>query len=238
MSDEMKTQTGSNGFETIKSYFKDFSKGLFSKNPLFILLCGLCPALAVSTSIVNSLAMGISVMSVLLLSNTIISIFRNLIPDKIKIFIHIVIISSLITATDLLIQKFFPDISRSLDLYLPLLSLSCLILGRAEIFAERNTFGRSILDASGMGLGFLMAILLIGCLREFVGNLDFNFKDIGFTDSLFGNEGRISFNISGKNMEILSGIKFFLQPAGAFIILGLITALIYGIRSSVKKDKS
>jgi electron transport complex protein RnfE len=127
--------------------------------------------------------------------------------------------------------------SKSLDIYLPLLSLSCLIFGRSEIFAKKNTFGRSFLDGLGMGLGFLMEILLIGAIREFAGNLDFNFKDLGMASSVIGNDGVFSLDLFNRNIEILSGIKFFLYPAGAFIILGLITALISGIKTSMKKDK-
>jgi Na+-translocating ferredoxin:NAD+ oxidoreductase subunit E len=237
MSENINSKNEGNSTEIIKDYISIFSKGLFSKNPVFILLMGLCPALAVSTSLTNGVIMGISVCMILILSNTIISIFRNFIPMKIKIFVHIVIIASLVTALDILLKIFLPAVSKSLDIYVPLLSINCLILGRAESYASRNTFGKSILDGFGMGLGFLISITVISAIRELLGNMDFNFTDIGLNGFIFGNNGSIFMEMSEKKIEILSGIKFFLLPAGGFIILGLIVALIAGIKMKLKLKK-
>ena len=234
MSEQTKTV---NAFELLKTYFYDFSKGIFSQNPVFIILLGLCPALAVSTSLTSGLAIGLSVLSVLVISNTVISIFRKIIPAKIKLFVHIVIITTLVTIVELLMKKFFPSIAESLGVYLPLLSINCLIIGRAEIFAKKNTFGRSLLDGFGMGLGFLFSIFIISVIRELFGTFDINLNDIGLTPGIFGNEGKITINFFDYNIELLKGMKFFLSPAGGFIILGLITAFFAGIKMSLRKDK-
>ena len=148
------------------SRLSEFSKGLYRENPVFRLALGLCPVLAVTTSVKNSLGMGAATTFVLLGSNLVVSLIRNHIPAKIRIPCFITVIASFVTITELVMQGFVPALYRSLGIFIPLIVVNCIILGRAEAFASRNSTGASLLDALGMSLGFTMAIVIIGPRRE------------------------------------------------------------------------
>ena len=148
---------------------KEFTKGIFKENPIFIVLLGLCPTLAVSTQVVNALGMGAGVIFVLLGSNIFVSLLKDFIPERIRIPSYIVIIASFVTMVDLCLQAYAPDLSKSLGVFVQLIVVNCIILGRAEAFANKNTLGKSVLDALGMGVGFTMGLLLISLIREVLG---------------------------------------------------------------------
>lgn len=147
----------------------DFTKGLFKDNPIFIIMLGLCPSLAVSTQVVNALGMGAGVIFVLLGSNIIISLLKKFIPEQVRIPSYIVIIASFVTVVDLSMQAYLPSLAKSLGVYVQLIVVNCIILGRAEAFANKNSVGASILDALGMGIGFTLGLILISFIREVFG---------------------------------------------------------------------
>ena len=148
---------------------KDITRGFFKENPVFVVLLGLCPALGVSTKVVNSIGMGAGVIFVLLGSNIMVSMLKNFIPEKVRIPAYIVIIASFVTIVQMVMQAFMPDLYKSLGVFVPLIVVNCIILGRAEAFANKNNLFRSILDALGMGIGFTFALFLISLVREILG---------------------------------------------------------------------
>ncbi len=147
----------------------EFTKGILAENPIFIILLGLCPTLAVSTQVVNALGMGAGVIFVLLGSNIFVSLLKNFIPEKIRIPSYIVIIATFVTIVDLAMQAYAPSLSKSLGVFVQLIVVNCIILGRAEAFANKNSLGKSVLDALGMGIGFTLGLLLISLIREVFG---------------------------------------------------------------------
>ena len=153
----------------MKNLFAEFKKGIHIENPTFALLLGLCPTLAVSNNVRNGLGMGIAATFVLLGSNIIVSSVRKLIPAKIRIPCYIVVIATFVTIVELLLKAYFPALDKSLGIFVPLIVVNCIILGRAEAFASKNTVLYSIVDALGMGLGFMLALLIISSIREFLG---------------------------------------------------------------------
>lgn len=144
--------------------------GLFRENPTFVLMLGMCPTLAVTTSAINGLGMGLTTMVVLALSNMIISLLRNIIPDKVRIPAFIVIIASFVTMMELLLEGFLPSLYDALGIYIPLIVVNCIILGRAEAYASKNPVLPSLFDGIGMGLGFSFALTCIGAVRELIGS--------------------------------------------------------------------
>ena len=148
---------------------QEFTKGIFKENPIFVVLLGLCPTLAVSTQVVNALGMGAGVIFVLLGSNFFVSLLKDFIPEKVRIPSYIVIIASFVTIVDLFMQAYAPSLSKSLGVFVQLIVVNCIILGRAEAFANQNTLGKSLLDALGMGVGFTVGLLLISFIREVLG---------------------------------------------------------------------
>jgi electron transport complex protein RnfE len=148
----------------------EFIKGLWKENPVFVQVLGMCPVLAVSNTARNALAMGLATLFVLVLSNTVISSFRRFIPKQVRIATYILVIASFVTIVDYLIQAISLDLHKALGAFISLIVVNCLILGRAESFASKNTVGRSILDGLGMGLGFTFALLCLGAVREILGN--------------------------------------------------------------------
>ena len=148
---------------------REMSKGFIKENPVFIMALGLCPVLAVSTSIANALGMGLAATFVLLCSNMLISTIKGFIPSKIRIPCFIVVIASFVTIVDMLMHAYFPAIHKNLGIFIPLIVVNCIILGRAEAFASRNNVLRSIFDGLGMGLGFTLALALIAFFRELLG---------------------------------------------------------------------
>lgn len=194
---------------------KEFTKGLIKENPTFVQLLGMCPTLAVTTSVSNGVGMGLSATAVLVASNVVISLCRKFIPNKIRIASYIVIIAGFVSAIEMLLKAYLPEISKSLGLYIPLIVVNCIILARAEAFASKNTVGNSALDGLGIGLGFTCALTIIGAIREILGNGTF----LGI--SLFGS------GFLPATMLIL--------PPGAFIVLGLLIGAINLIRSQKEK---
>lgn len=148
----------------------DFIKGLWRENPVFVQVLGMCPVLAVSNTAENALVMGLATTFVLLMSNTLISLLRAFIPRQVRIACYILIIATFVTMTDYLIQAISLELHKALGAFISLIVVNCLILGRAEAFASRNTTGRSMLDALGMGLGFTLGLLCLGAVRELLGN--------------------------------------------------------------------
>jgi electron transport complex protein RnfE len=148
----------------------DFIKGLFRENPVFVQVLGMCPTLAVSNTAMNSLAMGLATTFVLLMSNILISSLRSFIPKQVRIASYLLIIATFVTLTDYAIQAISMELSKALGAFIALIVVNCIILGRAEAFASKNTIWKSILDALGMGSGFIFALLCLGSVREILGN--------------------------------------------------------------------
>jgi len=186
------------------NYYKEFSKGLIRENPVFVLLLGLCPTLGVTTSGINGMAMGLATAFVLLFSNIIISLIKKLIPSKVRIPAYILVIATLVTLVEMIMQAYLPDIYAVLGLFIPLIVVNCVILGRAEGFASRNGVVLSIMDALGHGLGFTLALTILGSIREILGG-----------GSIFG------IDLTGG---VISPMMIFILPPGAFITLGFIIA--------------
>lgn len=154
----------------MKKLLKEFFKGIGSENPTFRLVLGLCPTLAVSTSVINGLGMGVAATFVLIGSNVIISLVRKSIPDQIRIPCFIVIIATFVTIVELTMKAYAPELSKALGIFVPLIVVNCIVLGRAEAFACKENVFNSMLDALGMGVGFTLALLLISAIRETLGN--------------------------------------------------------------------
>ncbi len=205
-----------------------FLAGLFKENPVLVMFLGMCPTLAVSTNLDNAIGMGIAVIIVLLLSNIVISLIKKLVPNEIRIPIYIVVIATFVKIIDLLMHAFTPDLYASLGIFIPLIVVNCIILGRAEAFASKNSVWDSILDALGMGLGFTLALLLISGIRQFIG-----------TGALFisnpFNPTQILFSTGNLLGEYVFGI--FQTPAGAFLVLGFIVAALNAFRLNREKKK-
>jgi H+/Na+-translocating ferredoxin:NAD+ oxidoreductase subunit E len=155
---------------TTTSSTDEFIKGLWRENPVFVQVLGMCPVLAVTNSGINALAMGLATTFVIVLSNTLVSTLRHFIPKQVRIATFILIIATFVTVVDYLIQAISLDIHRALGAFISLIVVNCLILGRAEAFASKNSVGRSILDGLGMGVGFTFALLCLGCVREIFGS--------------------------------------------------------------------
>lgn len=185
---------------------KELQRGLIKENAVFVLLLGMCPTLAITGSAMNGLGMGLASTAVLLGSNMAISLLKNLIPDKVRIPVFIVIIASFVTVIDLVMAAYTPDLHEELGIFIPLIVVNCVILGRAEAFASKNSFRASLVDGFVMGLGFTFALTLLGSVREVLG-----------AGSLF--------NWKFVSEETTTILLFILQP-GAFIALGFLIALV------------
>jgi len=148
----------------------EFVKGLYSENPIFRIVLGMCPTLAVTTSVKNGIGMGIAAGAVLVCSNLFISLIRNMVPKKIRIPIYIIVIASFVTITEMLMQAYSADLYEALGIFVPLIVVNCIILGRAEAFASKNNILYSVLDGLGMGVGFTLSLIVISSIREFWGN--------------------------------------------------------------------
>jgi electron transport complex protein RnfE len=192
------------------SQWQNFSKGFIKENPVFVLLLGLCPTLGVTSSAFNGLGMGLATTFVLVCSNIVVALVKNQIPDKVRIPTFIVIIASFVTIVELSMQAYVPDLFEALGLFIPLIVVNCLVLGRAEGFASKQNLVSSIIDGAGMGLGFAFALTLLGGIREMLGN-----------GSIFG----------WKFIEGDAILIFILSP-GAFIVLGYLIALINRLRKT------
>lgn len=182
---------------------QNFTKGFIKDNPVFVLLLGLCPTLGVTTTAINGLGMGLATTFVLVMSNLVVSLAKNAIPDKVRIPSFIVIIASFVTIVELTMQAFVPALFDALGLFIPLIVVNCVVLGRAEAFASKNNLGSSIVDGLGMGLGFSFALTLLGAVREVLGSGAF---------------------FSMKFIEG-DGMLLFILPPGAFIALAYLIAV-------------
>lgn len=200
--------------------------GLVKENPTLVLMLGMCPTLAVTTSALNGLGMGLTTTVVLALSNVIISLLRKIIPDKIRIPAFIVIIASFVTILQLLLQAYLPELNKSLGVYIPLIVVNCIILGRAEAYAYKNPVLPSFFDGLGMGLGFSFALTCIGMIREFLGGGEiFGFKVVGsflsWLTNVTGGELFGMFTVPDTFQSIL----IFKMAPGAFFVLAVLTAI-------------
>ena len=191
--------------------WQNFTKGFLKENPTFVLLLGMCPTLAVTTSAINGLGMGLATAFVLTLSNLAISLVANLIPDKIRIPGFIVIIAAFVTVVDMCMAAYIPSLPAALGVFIPLIVVNCIVLGRAEAFASKNKAIPSMLDGLGIGLGFTMALTLLGGIRELLGS------------------GKI-FNLTVYSDNY--GMLAFVLAPGAFIVLGYLIALINHLRKT------
>ena len=188
----------------------NFTKGFIKENAVFVLLLGLCPTLAVTSSAINGMGMGLATTFVLVCSNIVVTMIKNFIPDKVRIPAFIVIIASFVTIVELVMQAYVPALFETLGIFIPLIVVNCLVLGRAEGFASKQGLLSSFIDGLGMGLGFTFALTLLGSVREMLGNG--SIFDVKFT--------------TGDAILI-----FILQP-GAFIVLGYLIALINKLRKT------
>lgn len=205
-----------------KSLRKEFTKGLISENPTMRLVLGTCPTLAVTTSVVNALGMGISAMLVLVCSNIVISALRKIIPSKVRIPAYIVIIASFVTIVQMIVKAFVPALDKSLGVFLPLIVVNCIILGRAEAFAGKNPVIASAVDGLGMGVGFTMALCCMAAIREVLGAGTF----LAGAKSLLSLAGITSFD--GFNLiaegSAISPMTIFILAPGGFFTFGLLMA--------------
>jgi len=183
---------------------KILSNGLIKENPTLVLVLGICPSLAVTTSVTNALGMGLATTFVLMMSNMLISMLKNLISAKVRIPAFIVVIATFTSIVDLLLQAYYPSLASNLGLFIPLIAVNCIVLGRAEAFARKNSVLDSILDGTGMGIGFTIALLLVATCREIIGNGSFlDYK-------LFSGDG----------------LLIFVLAPGAFIVMGFLIAFV------------
>ena len=192
--------------------WNNLTKGFFKENPVFVLLLGCCPTLATTTSAINGLSMGLATTFVLILSHMCISLLKNFIPNKVHIPCYIVVIASFVTVVQLLMQAYLPSIYETLGLFIPLIVVNCIVLGRAEAFASKNGIGASAVDGISMGLGYSMALTILGSIREILGS-----------GSIFG-------------WKFINGdaILVFVLAPGAFIAMGYLIAI---MNRMLKKTK-
>jgi electron transport complex protein RnfE len=191
---------------------QNFTKGFLRDNPILVLLLGTCPTLAVTSSAINGLGMGLATTFVLFMSNVFISMIKNFVPDKVRIPSFIVVIASFVTIVDLLMQAYTPGLSSQLGIFIPLIVVNCIVLGRAEAFAAKNNVYSSFIDGLGMGLGFTLALVIMGGIREMLGGgAIFGYKFIP---------------------ESADGVLIFILAPGAFITLGFMIAILKKINKT------
>ncbi len=190
--------------------FQNFTKGLLKENPILVLVLGTCPTLATTSSSLNGMGMGIATTFVLIGSNAVIALLSKMIPDKVRIPAFIVIIASFVTVVDLVMQAYVPALYETLGIFIPLIVVNCIVLGRAEAFASKNNVLTSLIDGAGMGLGFTLALGILGAFREIVGS-----------GALFGHKF-----IEGD------GVLVFILAPGAFLALGYLIALVNRIKKT------
>ena len=192
-------------------YIKILTNGIIKENPTFVLLLGMCPTLATTTSSINGMSMGLATMFVLICSNIVISLVKNLTPDKVRIPVFVVVIASFVTILQMCLKAYLPEINKSLGLFIPLIVVNCIILGRAEAFACKNGPVASLFDGVGIGLGFTLGLTLLGTVREFLG-----------AGSVFG------LTLLPETYNVL----LFILPPGAFISLGYLIAIINKLKKA------
>ena len=195
------------------SMIGELTKGIWKDNPVFVLLLGLCPTLAVTSTAYNGLGMGAATTFVLLGSNILVSVIKPIVPKSVRIPVYIVVIASFVTVVELLLKAYQYELSRSLGLFVPLIVVNCIILGRAEAFASRNSVIRSAFDGIGMALGFTLALFVLGAVREIIGSGTLTLFQMGETE--------IKFALLGENYP---GVLVMILPPGAFLALGFLLA--------------
>ncbi len=193
----------------MNKYVERLYNGIIKENPTLILMLGMCPTLAVSVRAMNGIGMGLSTTAVLILSNLVISLLRKVIPDDVRLPAYIVIVASLVTVTELLIEAYLPALYEALGIYIPLIVVNCIILGRAEAYANKHNPALAVMDGIGMGLGFTIALTIAGLLRELLGN-----------GTAFGVQ------VLPDSVE---PIGIFVQPPGAFLVIAFIIAVMNAI---------
>ena len=192
------------------NYINIIKNGIVKDNPTFVLMLGMCPTLATTTSALNGLSMGLATMAVLICTNFVISLMKSVTPDKVRIPVFIVVIAAFVTILQMVIKAYLPDVDKSLGLFIPLIVVNCIILGRAEAFAAKQSPVASLFDGIGIGLGFTLALTLLGIVREVLG-----------AGSVFG------YTFLPEDYNIL----LFILPPGAFITLGFLIAIVNKLRS-------
>ena len=206
------------------NFGKQLKEGLVTNNPVLVQLIGMCPTMATSTSLTNGIGMGLSATAVLICSNIVISLLRKIIPNKVRIAAYITIIAGFVTMVDLLLQAFIPSLSESLGLFIPLIVVNCIILGRAEGFASKNGIGASALDGIFQGFGNMVALTIMCIIREFLGAGTFGGGLLN---------GGAGFQILPENVVALGMIL----PVGGFLTLGIVIAAVQYFMSKPKKSK-
>ena len=201
----------------MKPWVERIYNGIVKENPSFVLMLGMCPTLAVTTSASNGIGMGLSTMAVLIVSNLIISLVRKIVPDDVRLPAYIVIVASLVTVVELLMEAYTPSIYSALGIYIPLIVVICIILGRAEAYASKNPPFLSVMDGVGMGLGFTIALLLIGMVRELVG-----------AGTLFGIQ---------VTPEAYNPVGIFVKAPGAFLVLAFLVAIMNAVGMKTRANK-
>ncbi len=197
-----------------KSITSEYLKGLWDENPVFRQLLGMCPVLAVTNALINGIAMGLAASFVLIMSSLVVSSIKKLIPSQVRIASYIVIIASFVTIADRVLAAYFPPISKALGPYVPLIVVNCVILGRQEAFASKNSVGRAVIDALGMGTGFTLALMVLSSIRELLG-----------TGTILG------YQVMGSWFKPWI---IMILPAGAFITLGILLGLVMLIETKTK----
>ena len=210
----------------MKANIKELTKGIFKENPTFVIMLGMCPTLAVTTQLVNAIGMGAGVLFVLLFSNIFISLLKNVIPNSVRIPCYVVVIASFVTIVEMVFHAYLPSIYEALGVYLTLIVVNCIILGRAEAFANKNTVLDSALDAIGMGIGFTLALSLISIIREAFGAGTITFFSIGSWDGVI----KVPFFYNWP-------VRVMTLAAGALLLMGYLKAF-FNWRSDRKARKA
>jgi electron transport complex protein RnfE len=213
----MQQTSSKRGGINMKPWQERIYNGVVKENPALVLMLGMCPTLAVTTSATNGFGMGVSTMVVLIASNVIISLLRKVIPDEVRLPAYIVIVASLVTVVELLTEAYIPSLYSALGIYIPLIVVNCIILGRAEAFASKNAPGISAMDGIGMGLGFTIALTVIGLVREFLG-----------AGTLFG---------VTVLPDWMNPIAIFIKAPGAFMVIAFVVAIMNGAGMMTKANE-
>ena len=187
------------------SLLRECTKGLIKENPILVIMLGLCAALACSTSATDAVGMGVAFSFVMIFSNIVVATIRKLVPNQVRIPVYIVVISTFVTIVDYTLKAYFPSLSQSLGVFVPLIVVNCIVMGRAEAFSSKNAIAPSLMDGIGMGIGFTLIIGLIGAIREMVGN-----------GTLFGRQ---------VMPAAYQPFLIFILPPGAFLVIGFLLAL-------------
>ena len=216
---------------------KQFKEGLITNNPVLVQLIGMCATMAITTTLFNGVGMGLSVLIILTCCNVVVSAIRKIIPNEIRLAIFVVIIAGFVTIVDLLLQAYIPALSEALGVFIPLIVVNCIIIGRAEAFCQKNTIGASFFDGIFQGLGYTVVLIIMCVFRELVGSGKFGG---GLIDIAHG--FRITMDGTGGGIQIFSadyGATIMLLPFGGFITLGLLIALMqYMLKKSAKKKEA